>query len=93
MQQRYFRSDATTYDGMRLHLNAAWGLPTPGTANCILPADDQTAPRDAQGRVYLAVHADWCEWPDVAAVLPDLLDSGAVEEIGRSDYLAALPAE
>lgn len=91
MLQRYFRAEATTYDGIRLYLNAAWGMPTPGTANCILPADDPTAPRDAQGLVYLAVHADWCEWPAVEAVLPDLLASGAVEEVTREDYLAALP--
>lgn len=91
LAQRYFRSDSATYEAMRLHLNAAWGLPTPGTSNCILPADDPAAPRDAQGRVYLAVHAEWCDWPAVAAVLPEMLESGAVAEVTREDYLAALP--
>ena len=91
LAQRFFRADAATYESMRLHLNAAWGLPTPGTENCILPADDPTAPRDGQDRVYLAVHAEWCDWPAVAAVLPDLLASGAVEEVTREDYQAALP--
>jgi hypothetical protein len=89
--QRFFRSDAATYEGIRLHLNAAWGLPTPGTTNCILPADDPAAPRDNQGRVYLAVHAEWCEWPAVAAVLPGLLESEAVEEVDRDAYIAAMP--
>lgn len=91
LAQRFFRADAATYESMRLHLNAAWGLPTPGTSNCILPANDPTAPRDSEGRVYLAVHAEWCEWPAVAAVLPDLLASGAVEEVDRDAYMAALP--
>ena len=89
--QRFFRADAATYEGMRLHLNAAWGLPTHGTSNCILPADDPTAPRDSKGRVYVAVHAEWCEWPEVSAVLPGLLSSGAVEEVEREAYMAAMP--
>lgn len=91
LAQRFFRSDAATYEEMRLYLNTAWGLPTPGTSSCILPAGDPTAPRDGQGRVYLAVHAEWCEWPAVAAVLPDLLASGAVDEVDRDAYMAALP--
>lgn len=88
--QRYFRSDEATYEQVRVHLNAAWGLPTPGTTNCVLPAADPAAPRDNQNRVYLAVHAEWCEWPAVAALLPGLLASGAVEEVAREDYLAAV---
>ena len=48
-------------------------------------------PRDSAGRVYLAVHAEWCEWPAVAAVLPGLLESKAVEEVDRDTYMAAMP--
>ncbi len=91
LSQRFFRSDAATYEGMRLHLNTAWGLPNVGTENCVLPADDFRVPGDAQGRVYLAVHSEWCEWPAVVALLPELLESGAVEEVGQDAYLAALP--
>ena len=91
MTQRYFRSDAGTYDAVRLSLNAAWGFPNAGTQNCILPASDPTAPIDGQGRIYLAVTDEWCEWPAVAAVLPGLLSSGAVEEVNRDAYMAAMP--
>jgi len=91
LTQRFFRAEAATYEGMRLHLNAAWGLPTAGTEGCVLPADDFRVPSDGQGRVYLAVHAEWCEWPAVSAVLPGLLESEAVEEVDRAAYMAAMP--
>ena len=91
MIQRYFRANAETYEAMRLGLNAAWGLPNAGTVSCYAAADEQTVPRDSAGRVYLAVHAEWCEWPAVAAVLPGLLESKAVEEVDRDTYMAAMP--
>jgi len=91
MIQRYFRSDAGTYEAVRQSLNAAWGFPNAGTVSCILPANDPTAPIDGQGRIHLAVTDEWCQWDEVAAVLPGLLASGAVEEITRAAYLAALP--
>ena len=91
MIQRYFRSDVSTYEAVRNSLNAAWGFPNGGTVSCILSADDPTAPIDEFGRIYLAVTDEWCQWDEVAAVLPELLASGAVKEITRAEYLAALP--
>lgn len=91
MIQRYFRSNAETYEAMRLGLNAAWGFPNAGTETCFAAADDQAVPRDSAGRVYLAVHAEWCEWPAVAAGLPGLLESEAVQEVDRDAYMAAMP--
>jgi hypothetical protein len=91
--QRYFRADVATYEAVRQSLNAAWGIPNPGTENCILPADSPSVPRDSEGRACLAVHAEWCEWEAVASVLPGLLSSGQVEEIDRAAYMAAMPAE
>lgn len=91
MIQRYFRSDVGTYETVRNSLNAAWGFPNAGTASCFLPADDPTAPIDNTGRIYLAVTDEWCQWDEVAAVLPGLLASGAIEEVTREQYLAALP--
>lgn len=87
--QRYFRSDAATYEDIRLGLDAQWGhAPDTGTRSCFEPAE--TAPRDAEGRLLLAVLADFCEYEAVAAVLPDLLASGVVEEIDAATYTAAV---
>jgi len=86
---RMFRSSAAVYEQVRASLDAAWGLPNGlGTATCIEPAD--TAPRDGQGRVVLAVHDSFCEFPAVAELLPQLLASGAVEEITAAEYQAAV---
>ena len=49
-----------------------------------------TAPRDGQGRIVVAVHDQFAEFPAAAAMLPDVLASGAVEEISEATYTAAL---
>jgi hypothetical protein len=92
MTQRFFRtSDAALYESIRLQLDAAWGLAEHG-CTCITPAD--VAPRDADARVVLAVDAEFAEYEAVAAILPGLLASGAVEEIDQATYMAALtPSE
>lgn len=85
---RFFTSDATTYEQIRLGLDATWGhAPGTGTVTCFQPA--ATAPRDADGLVVLAVRAEFCEYEAVAAILPGLLASGAVAEISEAEYLAA----
>lgn len=84
---RYFRtSDADLYESIRLQLDAAWGHPTPDgqTITCIDPA--AVAPRDSAGRVLLAVNDEFCGYEAVAAVLPGLLATGAVEEIDAAAY-------
>lgn len=87
MGQRFFRSDAATYEAIRLQLDAAWGHPSNVADTCIEPV--ATAPRDAQGRVLLAVLAEFAEYPAVATILPQLLASGAVEEIDEATYRAS----
>jgi hypothetical protein len=90
MMRRYFAADTAVYEQVRLHLNAAWGLPNErGTATCFLPASD--AYSDEQGRALLGVPADWCEWPAVAAVLPGLLTDGVIEEIDGETYWSHAP--
>ena len=90
MSQRFFRSDVTTYEAIRQSLDAEWGhSPGTGTDTCFEPA--ATAPRDTAGRVLLAVLSEFCDYEAVAVLLPALLSSGAVEEITREQYLAALP--
>lgn len=88
---RFFRADENTYEQARLTLDAAWGLPSNGQETCIEPA--ATAPRDSQGRVVLAVADEFCGYAAAAAMLPILLESGAVEEIDEAAYTAALWVE
>lgn len=92
MSQRYFRTaDADLYESIRLQLDASWGHPTPDgrTLTCFDPV--AVAPRDAAGRVLLAVNDEFCDYPAVAAVLPGLLASGAVEEIDAAAYQPVAP--
>lgn len=86
MTQRFFRSSESVYEQVRLALDAAWENPGDNAITCFEPA--ATAPRDAEGRVLLAVNADFCEYEAVAAMLPDLLTNGAVEEISGEEYEA-----
>ena len=90
MSQRFFRSDAATYESIRQTLDEAWGLPNgAGTVTCIQPA--ATAPTDSQRRVVLAVDAAFCGYTVAADLLPQLLASGAVDEITEAEYRTALP--
>ena len=87
---RFFRtSNGDLYESIRLQLDAAWGHPSEQTTTCFDPL--AVAPRDAQGRVLLGVNNEFCQYAEVAAILPDLLASGAVEEITAAEYQAALP--
>lgn len=87
---RFFRTnDGSLYESIRLQLDAEWGHPNEQTATCFDPL--AVAPRDAQGRVLLGVNNSFCEYAEVAAILPQLLASGAVEEITADEYQAALP--
>jgi hypothetical protein len=88
--QRFFRtSDAALYEQVRLGLDAAWGHQPPVT--CFDPAS--VAPRDSQHRILLAVRAEFASYPAVAAMLPDLLASGSVEEIAAAEYQPVGPNE
>lgn len=89
---RHFRSSDAVYEQARASLDAAWMLPNDiGTVTCIEPA--ATAPHDAQGRVLLAVNDDFCAYPVAVDLLPQLLASGAVEEIDKATYQAAVSRE
>ena len=87
----YRTADAALYESIRLQLDAAWGHPTADgkTVTCFDPA--AVAPRDAAGRLLLAVHDEFATWEPAATLLPQLLASGAVEEISEAAYRAALP--
>jgi hypothetical protein len=84
----FFRiSDDAVYEQVRLGLDAAWGHVPPET--CVDPA--AVAPRDSQGRILLAVRPEFVAFDAVAAMLPQLLASGVVEEIDASEYQPVAP--
>jgi hypothetical protein len=89
---RYFRCDAgdEAYEQARLALDAAWGHPNEATKTqtCVDPAT--AAPRDASGRIVLAVTDSFAEYPAAAEMLAMMLGSGAAAEIGEQDYMAAV---
>jgi hypothetical protein len=71
---RFFRADEATYERVRAAIDSANGWPDAGTVTAIEPA--ATAPRDAAGRVLLAVQ------PWIAAE-----QLAVLEEITESDYV------
>ena len=89
---RYFRCEAgdEAYEQARLTLDAAWGHPNAETktVTCIDPA--AVAPRDAQGRIVLAVNDEFCEYPAAQQMLAYMIEQGAVTEITEADYRAAV---
>lgn len=87
---RFFAATPAVYEQARQTLDAAWSLPNDrGTVTCIDPA--AVAPRDSQGRIVLAVPDEFCEFSVAVDLLPQLLASGAVEEIDAATYHAAFP--
>jgi hypothetical protein len=83
---RYFRSTPAVYASICAQLDAAYGYPNAETKTeraLPLAAD---LPTDAQGRVYLAISAEYCEYNLPSEMLPQLLASGAVEEIDEPSY-------
>jgi hypothetical protein len=90
---RYFTAASDeVYEQARLALDAAWGLPNEvGTQTCILPV---SAAPHLGDRPMVAVADEWCGWPPADTLLPQLISSGAVEEIDAATYHAVVnPAE
>ena len=87
---RCFRSSESVYEAIRSQLDLSWGYPNAETKTLtsITPASE--APRDNAGLVYLAVSAEYCEYNLPSELLPQLLASGAVEEITEAEYQAVV---
>jgi hypothetical protein len=88
---RYFRSTHAIYADICGQLDAAYGYPNPETKtqrSLPLAAD---LPADGQGRVYLAVSAEYCEFNLPSELLPQLIAAGLVEEITAEQYATVLP--
>ena len=88
---RFFRSTAAVYEGVCSQLDAAYGYPNAGTLTARTLPLASDLPADADGRVYLAVASDYCEYILPGEMLPQLLASGAVDEVTQEDYRALLP--
>ena len=90
---RYFRSTPAVYTGICSQLDAAYGYPNAETkTERALPLVSDL-PADAQGRVYLAISAAYCDYILPSEMLPQLLASGAVEEVTAAVYEALLPPD
>ena len=88
---RYFRSTPAVYADICAQLDAAYGYPNTETKTERTLPLAAYLPADSRGRVYLAVDAAYCDYILPGQMLPDLLASGAVEELTESQYVAAVP--
>lgn len=88
---RFFRTSTEVYEGARAYMDSVFGHPKPGTTTCISPVAE--APKDDEGRVYVALAHAQCSWPEVAPVLEDLLAAQQVEEVEEADWPAATSSE
>jgi len=89
---RYFRSTPAVYGSICSQLDAAYGYPNAETKTERALPLAETLPTDAQGRVYLAISAEYCEYILPSEMLPQLIASGAVEEVDAAAYAAVLPS-
>ena len=88
---RYFRSTDEVLSLINAQLDAAYGYPNEATrTNTALPPAAE-CPHDAEGRVYLAVDGAYCDFILPSEMLPQLIDSGMIEEIDEQTYGSILP--
>jgi hypothetical protein len=88
---RFFRSTPAAYANICAQLDAAYGYPNAETKTLRTLPLTADLPSDGQGRVYLAVSADYCDYNLPSELLPQLIAAGAVEEITAEQYAAVLP--
>jgi hypothetical protein len=88
---RYFRSTPAVYADICAQLDTAYGYPNAETKTerTLPPVADLLT--DAQGRVYLAIDAAYCDFILPSELLPQLIAAGAVEEITAAQYEAVVP--
>jgi len=91
MTTRYFRCTPDVYVVVCTQLDAAYGYPNAETKTSrALPLASEL-PADQDGRIYLAIAAQYCDYVLPSEMLPQLLAGGAVEEIDAATYLQELP--
>ena len=88
---RYFRSTPAVYQQIGAQLDDAYGYPNAETKTLRTLPLVEDVPTDNQGRVYLAMQSDYCDYDLPSQILPELIASGAVEEITEAEFRAVLP--
>ena len=88
---RYFRSTDEVLSLVNAQLDAAYGYPNEATRTDTALPPAAECPHDAEGRVYLAVDGAYCDFILPSEMLPQLIDSGMVEEIDEATYGSILP--
>ena len=88
---RYFRSMPDVYAAVSSQLDAAYGYPNAETKTERTLPLVANLPTDGQGRVYLSISAEYCDYILPGQMLPELLDSGVVEEVTQGEYESLLP--
>lgn len=89
---RYFRASSAVYANVCEQLDAAYGYPNAETKTQRTLPVAESLPSDDDGRVYLAIQNEFCEYNLPAELLPQLLAAGLIEEIAAEQYDAMLPA-
>lgn len=87
---RCFRSTPTVYESVRATLDAAYGYPNvqTKTETSIPPACE--LPCDKEGRVYLAVSDDECDYILPSQIIKELMASNAIEAVGEDEYFSVV---
>jgi hypothetical protein len=88
---RYFRSTIDVYEDINAQLDAEYGYPNEATKTLRTLPLAVNQPTDEQGRVNLAIAAEYCEYDLPGELLPQLIAAGLVEEITEAQYTALLP--
>jgi hypothetical protein len=88
---RYFRATPAVYADTCAQLDAAYGYPNEATKTMRTLPLAANLPSDGQGRIYLAVSAEYCDYNLPSELLPQLIAAGLVEELTAEQYAAVLP--
>jgi hypothetical protein len=90
MSQRYFLISETTYEVLRLNVNAALGYPNQSGTSFL--QNPLKAPRDTFRRVLLALDTTLDGAATVESAMATLLQNQLAEELDEATYLAAVAA-
>jgi hypothetical protein len=88
---RYFRSTLPVYADICAQLDAAYGYPNEATKTLRTLPLAADLPSDGEGRLYLGISAEYCDYNLPSELLPQLIAAGLVDEIAEAQYTALLP--